>query len=245
MQKIANWSYPQWIAHRGGGKLAPENTIAAFKAGQYYGFDMAEFDVKISADGIPFLLHDDNLLRTTGIAGLASAKTMADLHGIDASNNYPNYSGTSIPSLAEVAEYCISENIAVNIEIKPTKGQDIDTAEIIGEVALELWKDAAIPPLFSSFSVKSLSALQSVLPETRRGLLIEDWVSDDIVLSQLKKLACVSINAPDRCITKEKIELCHTHGYAVLVWTVNDMSRAQQLIEWGVEGIITDNIKKA
>lgn len=241
---LKNWPYPQWVAHRGGGKLAPENTIVAFKEGARYGFKMAEFDVKISSDGVPFLLHDDDLQRTTQVAGLASSKDIQTLQKINASNGYDAFPVAPIPTLEEVANYCEQENIAVNIEVKPTTGQDVETAKVVGEVALSLWKNAELPPLFSSFSVQSLATLQQVFPDAKRGLLIEDWTSDQEVLAQLETLGCVSLHAPDKAMTQARIALCHEHGYAVLVWTVNDMARAQQLIDWGVEGVITDNLKK-
>ena len=67
----ASWPYPRWIAHRGAGKLAPENTLAAFKLGASLGYRMFECDVKLSADGVPFLLHDATLDRTTNGHGVA------------------------------------------------------------------------------------------------------------------------------------------------------------------------------
>ena len=69
---MSNWPYPRIVAHRGGGKLAPENTLAAIDVGAKYGHKMIEFDAKLSKDGEIFLLHDDNLERTSngwGVAG--------------------------------------------------------------------------------------------------------------------------------------------------------------------------------
>jgi glycerophosphoryl diester phosphodiesterase len=66
-----HWPYPTWVAHRGAGKLAPENTLAAFRLGAFHGYRMFECDVKLSADGTPFLLHDDTLERTTDGVGTA------------------------------------------------------------------------------------------------------------------------------------------------------------------------------
>ena len=59
------WPYPRWVAHRGAGKLAPENTLAAFRLAAHHGYRMFECDVKLSADGVPFLMHDTTLQRTT------------------------------------------------------------------------------------------------------------------------------------------------------------------------------------
>ena len=70
-----NWPYPRWIAHRGAGKLAPENTLAAFKLGASHGYRMFECDVKLSSDGVPFLLHDSTLERTTSGKGMAGEQT--------------------------------------------------------------------------------------------------------------------------------------------------------------------------
>jgi glycerophosphoryl diester phosphodiesterase len=73
------WPYPYWIAHRGAGRLAPENTLAAFRIGAGHGYRAFECDVKLSADGVPFLLHDARLDRTTPERGVAGERTWAEL----------------------------------------------------------------------------------------------------------------------------------------------------------------------
>ena len=78
------WPYPCWIAHRGAGELAPENTMAAFRLGAEHGFAMFECDVKLSADGEPFLLHDTELDRTTNGRGEAGLQTWDALSRLDA-----------------------------------------------------------------------------------------------------------------------------------------------------------------
>ena len=78
------WPYPLWIAHRGAGRLAPENTLPAFELGARLGFAMFECDVQVSADGVPFLLHDLHLSRTTNGQGLAAAQTWDRLQCLDA-----------------------------------------------------------------------------------------------------------------------------------------------------------------
>ena len=78
------WPYPRWVAHRGAGKLAPENTLAAFRLGAAHGFRAFECDVRLSADGIPFLLHDATLERSTSGHGLAADQPWAALAQLDA-----------------------------------------------------------------------------------------------------------------------------------------------------------------
>ena len=73
------WLYPRWIAHRGAGNLAPENTLAAFRLGAEYGFRMFECDVRLSADGVPFLLHDRTLERTSNGRGVAGDHSWGEL----------------------------------------------------------------------------------------------------------------------------------------------------------------------
>ena len=242
----SNWPYPQWIAHRGGGRLAPENTLAAFVTGHKHGFRMAEFDVKLSADNIALLLHDDDLPRTAGRSGIAKDMRAAELTTVDVSVGHPQFAGSTIPTLAHIAKFCLSHDMAANIEIKPCPERDHETAVVVGTEALRLWQGAALPPLFSSFSIESMAALQATFPDSRRGLLIEEWPTDEAaLLAQLQALGCIALHAPDEGTSAECIARFQAAGYAVLVWTVNDMARAQQLIGWGVNGVITDALDSA
>ncbi|PCH55639.1 MAG: glycerophosphodiester phosphodiesterase, partial [Burkholderiaceae bacterium] len=91
---MMNWPYPRFIAHRGAGKLAPENTLAAFRHGASFGYRMFEFDVKLSADGKPILMHDATLDRTTTGKGRVDALTLGELAALDAGGwHSPAYAG--------------------------------------------------------------------------------------------------------------------------------------------------------
>ena len=129
-----DWPCPLWIAHRGAGKLAPENTLAAFRLGAQHGYRAFECDVKLSADGVPFLLHDATLQRTTSGQGLAAQHTWAELSQLDAGSWHSRaYAGEPLPSLQAIARFCLRNGFALNIEIKPTPGTEVDTGR---EVAL-------------------------------------------------------------------------------------------------------------
>ena len=144
-EAIAAWPYPFWIAHRGAGKLAPENTLAAFRLGASYGYRMFECDVKLSADGVPFLLHDATLGRTTrGLQTLehdannekasstAGDHPWATLSQLDAGSWHSRaYAGEPLPTLANVAEFILRNGYFLNIEIKPTPGTERYTGEIV------------------------------------------------------------------------------------------------------------------
>ena len=157
----AEWRYPRFCAHRGAGKLAPENTLAAFRLGHAHGYRMAEFDVKLSADGVAFLLHDATLDRTTNAQGRADARTWRELSQLDAGSwHSPAYAGEPLPTLAAIARWSIAHDVAVNIEIKPTPGRERESGAAIALDAATSWAGARTPPLLSSFSEDALGLLR-------------------------------------------------------------------------------------
>jgi len=122
------WPYSRWIAHRGAGKLAPENTLAAFRTGATHGYRMFECDVKLSSDGVPFLLHDSTLERTTNGQGTAGAHSWQALSQLDAGSWHSRaFAGEPLPTLEAVARFCQHNGYLLNIEIKPTPGTERPT----------------------------------------------------------------------------------------------------------------------
>ena len=159
------WPYPFWIAHRGAGKLAPENTLAAFRLGAAHGWRMAECDVKLSQDGVPFLMHDATLERTTSGHGAAGERPWGQLAQLDAGGWHSRqYAGEPLPTLENVARWCLANGVLLDLEIKPTPGQDEITGQTVAACAAALWADAPVPPLLTSFSVPALQAAQRAAP---------------------------------------------------------------------------------
>ncbi|RKQ39506.1 glycerophosphodiester phosphodiesterase, partial [Enterobacter sp. R1(2018)] len=153
---MSNWPYPSIVAHRGGGKLAPENTLAAIDVGARYGHTMIEFDVKLSQDGQIFLLHDDTLERTSNGWGVAGELPWDKLLGVDAGSWFgSDFKGEPLPLLSQVAERCKLHGMMANIEIKPTTGTEAQTGKVVALAARELWQGQT-PPLLSSFAVEAL-----------------------------------------------------------------------------------------
>ena len=113
MGALPPWPYAKRAAHRGAGRLAPENTLAALRLGHAHGYRMAEFDVKLSADGVAFLLHDATLDRTTTGRGRADALPWRELSLLDAGSwHSAPYAGEPLPTLAAVARYCRANGVA-------------------------------------------------------------------------------------------------------------------------------------
>jgi glycerophosphoryl diester phosphodiesterase len=176
----ASWPYPRLVAHRCGGTLAPENTLAGFDACLHYGYRMVEFDAKLSADNQPFLLHDDTLDRTTNGHGAAAQQDWQALAQLDAGSwRGAAFAGERLPTLADAAARCAQDGIAANIEIKPCAGRDALTGTLVARAAFELWQ-SQMPPLLSSFSQEALAAAQEAAPALPRGMLFDavphDWL---------------------------------------------------------------------
>jgi len=236
-----NWPYPKIVAHRGGGKLAPENTLAAIDTGARYGHTMIEFDAKLSQDKQIFLLHDDTLDRTSSGWGEINTATMlgitdASLAGTGFRGAFP---GEPLALLTDVAARCRQHRMMANIEIKPTTGTDAETGAAVALAARKLWQGQT-PPLLSSFSPEALAAAQQAAPELPRGLLLDEW--DDAWQALTSRLECVSIHLNYRLLDAERTALLKAAGLHILAYTVNQPARARELLSWGVDAICTDRI---
>ena len=237
------WPYPRLIAHRGGGRFAPENTIAAMRCGLDYGFDMVEFDAKLSQDNHVILLHDDDVKRTSNGQGLAAKMTYVQLLALDMGQWHSAYfAGESIPTLASVARFTNENQIICNIEIKPCPGREEETGRLVAQAAAELFKDSAIAPLLSSFSEVSLEAAFKAAPQLPRAFLCEEY--DKSAEKVLKRLDCVAVNLKQSILSEKLIAKIHQDGYRVSAWTVNDYRRAKELLAWGCDALFTDELER-
>ncbi|NDL64545.1 glycerophosphodiester phosphodiesterase [Acerihabitans arboris] len=236
-----NWPYPTIVAHRGGGSLAPENTLAAIDTGARHGHKMVELDAKLSADGQIFLLHDDTLQRTSNGHGVAGHFAWDDLARLDAGAWFnERFRDERLPLLAEVADRCARHGLAVNIEIKPTTGTDTGTGHAVALAAAQLWQGRDVPPLLSSFSVDALAAALQAAPELPRGLLLHFW--DDNWPALAQELKCSALHLNHEVLTEERVSKITDAGLHILAYTVNSPYRARALLSWGVDSLCTDRI---
>jgi len=237
----ATWPYPLWIAHRGAGKLAPENTLAAFRLGAAQGYHAFECDVKLSADGVPFLLHDDTLERTTSGKGLAGDCTWSELSRLDAGAWHSRiYTGEPIASFEAVASYCLANDFRLDLEIKPTPGIEHQTGRAVGEWVRKLWRGT--PPLLSSFRPESLAGAREAAPELPRALLLDTLWPDCMAVAEA--LGCVAVITNHALMDAALIAQIHGAGRRALVYTVNEPARAQELLALGIDGIVTDAVDR-
>lgn len=236
-------SFPLWIAHRGAGRLAPENTLAAFRHGASFGYRAFECDVKLSADGVPFLLHDATLDRTTDERGVAGERSWADLSRIDAGGWHSrSYAGEPLASLDAVARYVQRNGFALNIEIKPTPGQEQATGTTVGQACARLWHGQSTPLLFSSFRPDALRSARESGGEIPRALLVDTlW---DGWFETAQSLGCVAAVTNHQLMDAALIAQLHAAGLRALCYTVNDPADARRLVSLGIDGIITDAVDR-
>ena len=202
---------------------------------------MFECDVKLSRDDVPFLLHDATLERTTASHGPAGERDWSVLALQDAGSwHSPRYAGEPLPSLEHIARYCRDNGHLLNIEIKPTPGEERKTGEIVAHRAARLWAGAAVPPLLSSFQLESLRAARTAEPDLPRALLLDALASD--WLERALALECVAIVCRHTLWNAATVARVRAAGLRTLGYTANDEAAVQRLIALGVEGIITDRI---
>lgn len=238
------WPGPRRIAHRGGGTLAPENTIAAMRTGVAHGYRAVEFDVMLTADDVPVLMHDPDFGRTIAGRGRVAATSYADLAKRDAGVWFgPAFAEEAVPRYEDAVAFCTANGLWMNVEIKPSAGAEERTGRVVGELTGRLFPDGSESagwPLFASFSRAALAAARIAAPHVPRGLLFETLPPDAI--DRAKALGCVSVHADHRALDQGVIERLHAAGFAVLAYTVNEVARVDALEAAWIDAIVTDRI---
>lgn len=237
------WPYPRLCAHRGGGSLAPENTLAALRHGHSLGYRAVEVDVRFSSDGVEVLQHDAELDRTTSGQGPLADRPWAELARLDAGSwHSPRFQGEPLARLADAAVLLRSLHMFANVEIKRIPGRHRECGERVANAVAAAWKGAGEVPLLSSFSADALDAARIAQPELARGWIVEEpWDGD---LSPLATIDAASIHLEHVLVTPDVVARVHAGGYRLLVWTVNDVPRARELLAMGIDGLITDNLRE-
>lgn len=243
---------PLIAAHRGGKGFAPENTLAAFRhAHTRWGSQgvWLEMDLKTTSDGVPMILHDPELSRTTTCVGRLVDRTAADVSTCDTRKSFPSWPAfEGIPTFEQVLDEGCEAGWRLMVEVKEIP-IDSDFDPLLGKLdaflaALDARTDCtraqwADRIMVQSFWPPLLEELALRAPEFRAILLT--IAAPSVVGSAGAIARQFAISAPDEAgVTAEGIDLAHAGGRLVVPWTVNDASRQQQLLLMGVDGLITD-----
>jgi glycerophosphoryl diester phosphodiesterase len=241
------WPYKRVLAHRGGGKLAPENTIAGLRCALAHGFRAVEFDVMLARDGVPVVMHDPYLGRTVAGSGNVFDYDAVELARMDAGGWFGReYQGETVPLFADFAAFCKSSGIWMNIEIKPAPGFEAQTGAAVAAATRAMFADdvaaadLATVPLVSSFSETALAAARQVRRGLPRALLLDviprNWEP------RARALGAVAIHTNHKHLTAPVAREIRLAGFGLFCYTVNNPIRARELLMWGVDGFCTDRI---
>ncbi len=231
------------IGHRGAAREAPENTLAAFELAAAQGADGIEFDVHLSADGVPVVIHDARLERTTSGAGRVREFTLATLKRLDAGSwfnrKYPaqarsRFAGTKIPTLAEVLAWAKHRKLLTFVEIKRVRGGYPGIEE---KVLAEIERVGARPlATVISFHIPTLRRLRQLDFRIPLGI---DFTRPLLAIRRARALGAASVLPHWAFAPPRFIERAHRAGIRVIVWDLDQPLWMRRKISQDVDGIIT------
>ena len=239
---------PLLIAHRGGAGLAPENTLEAFRqAVDDWAADMIELDVHATADGHCVVIHDPTVDRTTDGTGAVADMTLDELRRLDAGYRFTPDGGKTfpfrgrgvrVPTIEEVLEAL--PNTRLTVEVK-TGAAQWPLFEAIRRAGAEDRVIAAGEADASRTEFASYAGPTSASSSDLKRL----YILHRLGLGRLWKSDVVAAQLPEhwqgrRILTPALVREFHRHGVDVHVWTVNDPDDMQRLLDWGVDGLVTD-----
>ena len=230
---------PPVIGHRGAAAYAPENTLAGLRKAKALGCRWVEFDVRLTADNQPVLLHDNRLERTTNGRGRASGLPLAAVRRYDAGQWFHSaFAGERVPTLEEALVLLAELGLGANVELKAARGNEAATGALVAELLARTWPADPAHLLISSFQHGALAAARDRAPHIARGILFrrvpKNW------RNVAAELGCVTIHADHQRLRTAVISEIRWAGYPLLAYTVNDPERAKILFDFGVRSVFSD-----
>lgn len=227
-------------AHRGASAVAPENTIAAFRAAAEQGAKWVELDVALLADGTLVVIHDDSVDRTTSGTGSLGQISRADLERLDAGAWFGSeFAGERIPTLEEALKALGELGLNANVEIKQhTHHKSLDQLTSAVQAALQT-RSAATRIMISSFDAEALKAMHVLQPELELAMLWStipaDWEA------QLAAIPSTTIHLDYKALSIGLLEAAKQRGIKVRAWTCNEPEALTSFWTAGLSGVITDD----
>ena len=221
------YPYPRIIAHRCGGVLAPENSLAGLAAAARIGCRGVEFDTMLSADGVPVVMHDETVDRTTDGRGMVAALTVAELRRL-------HLGGEPVPLLVDALAHCAKRGLWANVELKPPAGGEAELGRVAGQILAARWNGHGV---VSSFSTEALVAARHLAPELNYALLVEglpvDW------RERVRRVHATAVHAAASRMTDAALVAVQADGLMLACYTVNRRADAERLLARGV-AVFTD-----
>lgn len=225
------------FAHRGASGYCPENTMVAFERAIQLGATGIETDIQMTADGKLVLIHDDTLDRTTTGTGRVGQFTYNELTKLDAGSWYsPKFAGESVPRLEELLELAVQKDVWLNLELKFGSIYYPGIEEKLIHMVKQMNYGEKV--VISSFDHVALARCHELEPGILTGVLYVERLYKP--WDYAASMGAKALHGSSRVMLPSDIEQAHQHGCKVNVWTVNDEQRMRDMIQAGVDGIITD-----
>ena len=244
---------PLIIAHRGASAYAPENTLAAIKMALDAGADGVEFDVQLASDGVPVVIHDPTLDRTTSSRGKISDFTSEELGKIDVGSWFntkyskrsnSDFAKETIPTLAQVLALLISFRGLIYIELKPNSTNLRDLAKAVCDAV----RDSPLLPqtILKSFKLAAIPEIRCLLPEVQTAALFGLTAFDllrrrENMIAIARELGTSQISVHHSLITRKMTALAADSRMPITVWTTDNPKWLQKCRKLGIGSLITND----
>lgn len=230
---------PKIIGHRGAAAYAPENTRAGIHAAADMALEWVALDVKLTQDSIAVLFHDEELARTTGATGQIAQTPWAAIAELDAGSWFgDSFISEGVPDLEDALNVVAERGLRPVLLLRPSPGREVETAEAALDAASRIWPEDIAPPLLVSASHVTLETCRDMLPDWPRGLLIEEYAENWAEAGDYLDIS--TIHVVDDKLSRDSLEEYIESQLPVIIHTVNDQQRAQELLRWGADAIVTD-----
>lgn len=227
------------IAHRGASAYAPENTMSAFRLAEQMGAACIECDVMLSSDGVPFIIHDTSLKRTTKTRGEVGLTTAEQLSSLEAGRWFRRkYKGEPIPTLKGLLDWLVPSGLSLNLEIKPYPGRHPETVQAVLAILLPHLNALENRLIISSFEYDVLEMCHQLMPELPIGYLMDSW--EENCLMRARAVGAMAIHMNRKLATRPRVDMIKQAGFLVLCYTVNRVRTARKLIALGVDAVFSD-----
>jgi len=231
---------PPVIGHRGCAGLAPENTLASIRMAAAQKVEWISLDIKISADGVPVLMHDEDVRRTTNGQGLVSEMSWESLSQLDAGSWFGSpFAGEPVPSLVAAVELVLSLDLSLCAILSPCAGRQQVTAMVSMIELARLWPEHKAPPVIASFDVESLEMAAQLEPHWPRCLLMptltDDW------RARMTRTGGHLLGLQAENIKTSDIEEITSLHIPLQIYTVNNPQKALELMALGVSTVYSDD----
>ncbi len=231
------------IAHRGFSAIAPENTLAAFAAALEHDADSVEFDLQLTTDGVPVVIHNPTLDKTTRTSGNVTEKTLQELKSLDAGTWFdPKFASEKIPTLSETLEILTPLKKSIYLDVKPhCQWSDSQVHGLVNLLIEKGWQEKCI---VSSFNPHFVEQVRQTNQNFKLGYIVANADDYQTELNQAAEWGN-SVMISEYHILLDNPALVaqsRNQGVDIVVWTVDDRGDFQALVSLGIQRIVTNSL---